>query len=604
MKIYTIDFETESIENGSPRMPKPVGVSIKLNDEPSHYYSWGHSVNNNCSKYEGLEALYSVFNDEDSKLLFHNAKFDIRVAMEHFDIKYPEPSRVMDTMIMAYLVDAREKSLSLKPLTEKYCDMPPEEQDELHNWIIKHVPGSKTNPGAYIYRAPGDLVGRYAESDTDRTFALYQMFKNKIFVEPNGEHQTITDAFNREMALLPIVIDMERSGVHVADNVHSELDRLNKLMSIQDMVLHAYSGGQKPGSKVMFEAFRKKGFIDESKMRYTPTGRPSYKKDYLEDLINDKELSDTLILRSKLQKLISTYIRPFSESANRYKSKFYPYYNQTRGDNDLGTRTGRFSSNIQQLPKTKDAGKSFTGEVTVNDLPFVREFIESAPGKILIKRDFSGQEIRVLAHYAEGKLLQAYIENPSLDPHAYVHSMILERSGRNLGRTPTKVINFLKIYGGGPTNLAGLLGLSLEQAKEFFIAYDEAFPEPKQLIRDVEKLARSGKLIRTWGGRSYDVEILPDGRKMYYKLVNVLIQGSSADMTKEAMIRFYNHPDRFGSIFMQVHDEIVVETDEEHKDSDMSILKWAMDEIEGWDVPLRSDGASGYSFGKMDKYDD
>lgn len=604
MNIYTIDFETESIVNGSPTMPIPVGVSIKYNDEPSHYYAWGHPTENNYTEMQVTSILSDIFYDEDSKILCHNAKFDIRVAMEHFGLPYPEPSRIMDTMIMAYLLNPREKSLSLKPLTSKYCGMPPEEQDELHNWIIKNVPGSKSEPGAFIYLAPGKLVGRYAESDTDRTFILYNVFKNRIFVEPNGDHQTITDAFNREMALMPIVIDMEQRGVHIADNVDVERESLERMMILQDNITMAYSGNNKPGSLAMYQALLDRGFVDKSKLRYTPTGRPSFKKEYIDDIISDKELSKTLVLRSRLQKLISTYVRPFSESANKYKGKFYPYYNQTRGDNDLGTRTGRFSSNIQQLPKTKSAGKDFSGEVIVDDLPFVREFIIPAPGKMLIKRDFSGQELRVLAHYAEGRLLKAYQENPALDPHEYVHGMILDRTGRNLGRTPTKVINFLKIYGGGPANLAGMLGMSLDQAKEFFAAYDEAFPEPKQLIRDVENLARTGKLIRTWGGRSYDVEISSEGKSLYYKLVNVLIQGSSADMTKEAMIRYYSHPDHFGNIFMQVHDEIVVETDAEHMHADMAILKWAMDEIPGWDVPLMSDGAFGYSFGKMEKYDD
>lgn len=946
MNLYTIDFETQGIEDGSPNTPVPVGVSIKINGNPSHYYAWGHTIENNCTEMQATSILSDIFYDEDSQIICHNAKFDMRVAMEHFKLPYPRPSRVVDTMIMAYLLNPREKSLSLKPLTSKYCNMPPEEQDELHNWIIKNVPGSKSEPGAFIYLAPGKLVGRYAESDTDRTFILYNVFKSRIYVAPNGDHQTITDAFNREMALMPIVIDMEQRGVHIADNVDVERESLERMMILQDNITMAYSGNKKPGSLAMYQAFLDRGFVDKSKLRYTPTGRPSFKKEYIDDIISDKELSKTLVLRSRLQKLISTYVRPFSESANKYKGKFYPYYNQTRGDNDLGTRTGRFciaqdslvqvpggsvsiqnikpgqlvysfdsnldlclkkvisvectgfkkvlrihwqvngsnmkalgyldctpdhrirlvngnyieaqnlnkgstldrvlavrresgvlgnrrlfstrnrhsgikecliieellngplkpnelvhhldhdktnddpsnllrmkashhyklhgldltvedeivllkdynidndfivncdgelceitiadliealhrcggksletsrtlnipastlrtlceqcninirqfrkqylpdcrlitkelveearalcfkhnvdhagymflnighqrfkelqiqygfepfisnnhiitriewlgietyvydlevedthnfianeicvhnSSNIQQLPKTKSAGKDFSGEVIVDDLPFVREFIVPAPGKILIKRDFSGQEVRVLAHYAEGRLLKAYQENPALDPHEYVHSMILDRTGRNLGRTPTKVINFLKIYGGGPANLAGLLGMSLEQAKEFFIAYDEAFPEPKQLIRDVENLARTGKLIRTWGGRSYDVEISSEGKSLYYKLVNILIQGSSADMTKEAMIRYYNHPDRFGSIFMQVHDEIVVETDAEHMHTDMAILKWAMDEIPGWDVPLMSDGAFGYSFGKMEKYDD
>jgi DNA polymerase-1 len=316
----------------------------------------------------------------------------------------------------------------------------------------------------------------------------------------------------------------------------------------------------------MFNVLRQKGLIDESKIQYTEKGNPRYGKEVIDSMVSNKQLVDVLRLRSKLQKLLTTYMRPLAKSALANNGRYFPYYNQTRSENDFGTRTGRFSSNIQQLPKTTGSNAELYGMIDER-LPMVRKFITPQPGNILIDRDFSGQEYRIMAHYAEGAILKAYQRDPNLDPHAYVNDLIFEKTGHRLGRTPTKCINFLKVYGGGPQSLANILNVPLEQARSFFAAYDEAFPEPKQLIKDVEKLARSGKKIRTWGGRSYDVETVPDGRRMYYKLVNVLIQGSAADQTKEAMIRYHYHPDRHGDIFMQVHDEIVIETDTEHLES-------------------------------------
>lgn len=600
--MYTIDFETEMIINGAPKMPVPVGVSIKHNDEPSHYYAWGHPTNNNCSKATGIAALSEVY-DSDEPIIMHNAKFDLRVANEHLGLPIPFYARIVDTMIMTYLLDAREASLSLKPLTEKYCNLPPVEQKDLEAWIVKHVPGSRGNVGGHISKAPGDLVGKYAESDTDRTYLLYKRFEPLIFVPPNGDFQTVYDAFMREMMLIPIVIDMEQRGVSIHKSIGTVLSKTEAHLDLQEMILSAYGNGEKPGSKAMFNVLRKKGLIDESKIQYTDKGNPKYGKDQIDTLVSDPVLSEALKIRSKLQKVVGTYLKPFAKSYSLYKGKFYPYYNQTRSEGDFGTRTGRFSSNIQQLPKVEGSNNELYG-ITDDRIPDIRKLIIPGENKILIKRDFCGQEVRVLAHYAEGNILKAYNKDPALDPHKFVGELIIENTGYELGRTPVKCINFLKIYGGGPANLAGMLGISLKKAKEFFAAYDSAFPEPKELIKSVEKLARSGKKIRTWGGRSYDVEVLPDGRKMYYKLVNVLIQGSSADMTKEAMIRYWYHPDRFGSIFMQIHDEIVIETDEVHKDSDMAILRWAMDGIEGWDVPLLSDGKFGKTFGDMEVYCD
>ena len=144
-------------------------------------------------------------------------------------------------------------------------------------------------------------------------------------------------------------------------------------------------------------------------------------------------------------------------------------------------------------------------------------------------------------------------------------------------------------------------------AKTFFIAYDEALPEFKQLSKDLETQVKSGTLLRTWGGRLYDVEpakhIHGEYREFYYKLVNVLIQGSSSDMTKEAMVRYYKHPDRKGRLVMQVHDELVVSVNEKYRDQEMELLRWAMNEIPGWDVPIRSSGEWGPNYGTLTEWD-
>jgi len=601
--MYTLDFETAGIVNGSNKSPEPCGFALKQDGKKSIYISWNHPGINEYCKLDAQNILNEVWLS-DEKIMCHNSKFDLRVALEWFNLPVPEPSRIIDTMIMAYLIDAREASLSLKPLAEKYCNMPPDDQSKLNNWLIKN--GHK--PGRDICKAPAELVGPYACSDVDMTYALYKYLESHVL---NGEH--IELAFNREMAVLPIVIDMEARGINISKDIHDIRAKLEKTFELQDLQLTAYGDGEKPGSKAMFNVLRRKGLIDESKIEYTPKGNPRYGKDFLEDMIADKELVSILKLRGKLQKFIGTYLKPFSESSSLYGFKFYPYYNQTRSEDDFGTRTGRFSSNIQQLPK--DSGDNFTlyaeDDSTINAMPSVRSLIvPSDDSMVLIKRDFSGQELRVVAHYAEGSILKAYQDDPKMDVHAFVDNLIQEMTGHHLSRTPVKMINFLKLYGGGPAKLAERLKIPVEQARTFFRVYDEALPEFKGLMKDIENLARSGKKIRTWGGRSYLVEPpshdLHTGRRkeFYYKLGNVLIQGSSADMTKEAMIRYFYHPNKKGNLLMTVHDEIVIEVHKDFAHDEMKLLKWAMDDIPGWDVPLCSDGAVGINLGKMEAYVD
>ena len=605
--MYTIDFETKKATNGSNYSPQPVGVSIKHNNEPSKYFAWAHPSNSNCTYNDALSELTRAHKSGE-ELLCHNAKFDLRICLEHFGLQIPEPEHIHDTMIMAYLIDAREPSLGLKDLAYKYCGMPPDAQADLKNWLIANTDATELNFGEYISEAPGDLVGKYAESDTDMTYALYHTLASQVLNIPNPEGgQSISSAYAREQRVLPIVIDLEMRGIHISEDVHATRAKLEEKFSLLDLQLNAYSGGEKPGSKAMFNALRKKGLIDESKIQYTAKGNPRYGKEFLAGMISDKNLLEVLSLRSKLQKFIGTYLKPFSESAKKYNGKFYPYYNQTRSEDDYGTRTGRFSSNIQQLPK--DSGTNFTlyaeDDFTIAEMPSVRSLIvASKPDWYIIRRDFSGQELRVTAHYAEGSILAAYQKDPMMDVHDFVDKLIQEKTGHHLSRTPVKMINFLKLYGGGPNKLAERLKIPFSQAQMFFQAYDTALPEFKGLMKDIEQLARSGKKIRTWGGRSYDVEEAKDGREFYYKLGNVLIQGSSADMTKEAMCRYFYHPDRKGNLIMQVHDELICEVPDEHLDQEMQLLRWAMDEIPGWDVPLRSDGKFGKNLGQMQEYKD
>ena len=185
--MYTIDFETRAIESGSRTMPEAVGVAIQHNGKKPKYYSWGHlnlddtlQDANEHSYEDAFKVLFNILNSGEP-LLFHNAKFDYRILKEWFSWPDIEPTRIHDSLFLMYLRDPREESLSLKDLTDKYCELPPEEQDELYNWIIENI--KKATPktaGAYICYGPVPLVKKYALSDVDRTYKLWKQFKKEV----------------------------------------------------------------------------------------------------------------------------------------------------------------------------------------------------------------------------------------------------------------------------------------------------------------------------------------------------------------------------------------------------------------------------------------
>lgn len=409
-------------------------------------------------------------------------------------------------------------------------------------------------------------------------------------------HKTI-DAYNREMRLIPIILDMESKGVRIDPKCLDIRDYWQQVFDNGEMILRRAVPGAEPGTKMWFTLARANGYIDESKIVYTEKGNPRYGKEFLPQIMLDDKLKNVLLKRSALMKALSTYIKPYCESY-AIDGHFHPYYNQTRNEEDRGTRTGRFSSNLQQLTRSPGEG-----------LPNVRALIFPDENEVLIKRDFNGQELRVAAHYAEGPVLEAYKNDPSTDIHIFTRDLIQQITGIFIAeRSVVKGISFLILYGGGAPKLTEKFGVPIELAREFFSAYHRAIPEFRKLSRDIETLLKSGKRVRTWGGRLYDVEPSKyvDGkyRTYYYKMINVLIQGSSADMTKEAMIRYYYHPDRKGRLILSVHDELVCSVHPNYMKEEMSLLKWAMDDIPGWDVPLCSEGKWGYNFGEMTAYED
>jgi len=176
--------------------------------------------------------------------------------------------------------------------------------------------------------------------------------------------------------------------------------------------------------------------------------------------------------------------------------------------------------------------------------------------------------------------------------HTFVQRLIKDKVGIDLPRRISKTVTFLKLYGGGPKKLVEQIGCTLNEAYDFFSAYETALPEMVGLNDVLTSLVKSGHKIRTWGGRLYDVEdpeIRPDGRRWekHYKLANTLIQGSSADMTKSAMVEYYFSARRKGRLVLQVHDELVVSVDKDYMLEEAELLRSCMEDQPGWDVPIR-----------------
>jgi len=261
--------------------------------------------------------------------------------------------------------------------------------------------------------------------------------------------------------------------------------------------------------------------------------------------------------------------------------------------------------NLQQIPaRNKEFG------------PKIRSLFIPDEGCKWGSFDYSQQEPRMTVHYAasigegyEGsnELIDAY-KNASADFHQTVAELV------GIERGQAKTIGLGLMYGMGKNKLANSLGLSREEAESLIAKYNRKVPFVKKLSDKCMETAQDKGVIRTkkgrkcrfdmWETRDFGLHIAEKHenavakygkdnikRAYTYKALNRLIQGSSADQTKQAML------DCFKKGFMptlQIHDELCfnVENEEQAKE-----IKNIMENTIKFKVPFVVEYGLGKSWG-------
>jgi DNA polymerase-1 len=587
-EVITLDFETKPIV-GNPLVnpPRPVGLAVYLEGEPPYYLTdWQHMVDQ-----------WEVAMDSGEDLLFHNAPFDLSVGCHWFNTPWPDWERVHDTLYLLFFADPYAKSLGLKPSAERYLDLPPNEQDELHDWILTNVPeATKRTAGFFIHLAPVHIVTKYAIGDVIRTRQLY----DKLHPE------TPVEAYDRERRLAPILTESSRRGIRV-DNGELQADSEvyhrailqaeQRIYRICDREFNINSGTE------LASALDSKGLVHTWFL--TPTGKRSTSRPNLIKGIKDPDILNLLSYRSMLNTCLSTFMDPwlkFSEADGR----MHPEWNQVKHGDDQykqGARTGRLSCarpNFQNMPNEFD----MVPPEGLPNLPNLRKYILPEEGHVWLKRDFSSQEIRILAHFEDGVLAEAYRGDPNLDPHQTAIDIIASITRIEYSRKDVKISGFSIVYGTGVTGLASQLGQSHDYAYNIKQAYLKAFPGIEKLAAGTSARGRAGGFIRTWGGRRYYAEPsrIVKGRwqDFHYKLLNYLIQGSAGDQTKQCINDWDDMRGPEDKFLCTVHDEINISAPEECWEESMKRLTLAMDQ-DLFDVPMRSEGFIGPNWYDIEK---
>jgi DNA polymerase I-like protein with 3'-5' exonuclease and polymerase domains len=190
--------------------------------------AWGHPSDNNIELHDAIRQLRTIYHTHP--VVMDNAKVDCEVAATHLGLPLLPPRGVHDTTLLSFLVDSNSPQLSSKVLR-----MSSDERDDLTTWIFTHVPEAVSRPktwtkwGAYISRTPGLLCGKYAVGEVRRTKKLFDL------LHPQIAARGMESAYQRELDLIPVLLDMEQRGVPIdADRLEQDVARWTEWLAITD----------------------------------------------------------------------------------------------------------------------------------------------------------------------------------------------------------------------------------------------------------------------------------------------------------------------------------------------------------------------------------
>ena len=603
-KLIAIDTETydpnlKTMGPGGFRKDGHVaGISISTDSGYTEYFPIGHEGGGNLNKTKVISFLLYIYSKR-KKLIFANAMYDVE-WLYSLDkrLTLTRDHRIYDVQTIEHLIDENKLKYSLDSLAKHYLRKSKYEVELAQAVLYKF--GKRAKVKENLWRLHANEVSEYAKEDALLTLQIYQKQQERIKRE---EIESIVDFESR---LIPVLFHMRKKGVRVdVDKAHSLYTELEKKQSEVQRMLNRLGGTE---VNVWANASLKEAYDKNSiGYNYTAKGTPSFTASWLETQMDD--VSQSILKVRKLDKIRNTFVKNMiiDKASN---GRIYC------GFNPMGTVTGRFSSqypNLQQVPaRDPELG------------PMIRSLFIPEEDCEWVCADYSQQEPRVLVHYASLKGMETAIkvkEEFNKNDDTDFHQMVADMA--SIPRKQAKTINLGLFYGMGNKKLAAELGLDNDQAHELFNKYHDKVPFVKELSRQVSNVASSRGYIKTllgrkrrfdmweprdsWGERAYS---LSEAHVQYPKqelkraythtAMNALIQGSSADITKSAMIKIYEAGllDEI-DLKLTVHDELdfsVEPLKQKCFDESLQIMKTCVD----LKVPLKVDVEKGLNWGTIE----
>ncbi len=448
------------------------------------------------------------------------------------------------------------------------------------------------NPEAREYDWPRIFYGEFKKDPNNAASMKTDLAKLKEKLEHKLRSSDLMEVFEKiEMPLIKVLAEMELNGIKIDTSAlanslkttNSELAKLEKrIYKLAGTDFNINSPRQL--AEILFNRLRIIG-----RVRKTGGGKLSTAAPELEKLRDEHPIIDLILQYRELQKLKTTYIKPFPQLVDK-NGRVHTTYVQT------GTATGRLSSqdpNLQNIPIKTKLGQEFRRA-------FIAEF-----GYQIVSFDYSQLELRIVAHIANDKKMTEAFQKGE-DIHTRTASEIFEVSPDKVTkkmRRQAKVLNFGIIFGMGAMGFSRASGVDRTQAKEFINKYFAEFSGVARYMEEIKNQAhRQGYVSTIFGRRRPFLDIYSTMPQIQAgaerAAINHPTQGTAADIVKLAMNKVYDWMHKsFKSdeikMLLQIHDEIVFEIKKNLVKNVVSEIKQIMENITQLKVPLIVEAKSG-----------
>ena len=520
------------------------------------------------------KALKEIFEDTEILKISHDIKIDF-ILLKQQNVE--AENMMFDVKIAGYLLNATSGAYKISDLTSLYI-----------NYDLDEHIDTKQNEQTSLF----DEVEKQKEYDELKASETYFLMQLKPVLEEKLKEINSYKLFEEiEMPTAEVLANMQYNGVYVDEKEILKFgNHLKK--ELEELRIDIY---RQAGEEFNVNSTQQLGKILFEKLGLTAgkKNKNGYATDVetLEKIREEHPIVSKILEYRKIMKLNSTYVEGLLPYIHEKTGRIHSYFHQTV------TATGRLSStdpNLQNIPTRTELGRK------------LRKVFKAQENKIFVDADYSQIELRVLAHMSKDEIMVEAFKTDQ-DIHTICASQVfkvpVEKVSKQL-RSRAKAVNFGIVYGISDFGLAEQIDIKRKEAKEYIDQYLETYSGIKSFMSDIVEHAKEKGYVETEFGRRRYIPELASKNYMVRQFgqraaMNTPIQGTAADIMKIAMIKVYNELKKRNlksKIVLQIHDEMLIETELSEKEEVYEILKQSMENAVQLSVPLKVEIEEGKSW--------